>query len=138
MHVMVCYDAVLPDMKISKAQHIIHFSLPNSWTMFTRRFACSFGYCKDPLREPNIGQYKPAASLVLLDENNNEQLPKLVEFLRIHDQEVAEPITKLTNVSSRIKNNVCFHQKRTSQWNYVPRVALFTLSPYDFKTSSAR
>ncbi|XP_058456737.1 uncharacterized protein LOC131434110 [Malaya genurostris] len=97
MHVLVCYDAVLPDMEICKAQHIIHFSLPKSWTMFTRRFACSFGYYKDPLREDTTMRHKPASSLMLLDENNNDQLPKLVEFLRIHNQEVAEPIVKLTN-----------------------------------------
>ncbi|XP_055532468.1 putative ATP-dependent RNA helicase SoYb [Wyeomyia smithii] len=98
MHIMVCYDGVLPDLDINKVQHIIHFSLPKSWTMFARRFACSFGYYEDPLREQaNNGQHKPASSLILLDENNNEQLPKLVEFLRIHNQEVSEPIMKLTN-----------------------------------------
>ncbi|XP_058826646.1 putative ATP-dependent RNA helicase SoYb [Topomyia yanbarensis] len=97
MHVMVCYDAVLPDMEINKAQHIIHFSLPKSWTMFTRRFACSFGYYRNPLCDDTTMRYNPSSSLVLLDENNNEQLPKLVEFLRIHNQEVAESIVKLTN-----------------------------------------
>lgn len=98
MHVLVCYDGVIPDLEISKAQHIIHFSLPNSWTMFTRRFACSFGYYRDPFRDDDSKSQKPASSVILLDENNNEQLPKLIEFLKIHNHEVAEPIIKLANV----------------------------------------
>ncbi|XP_065084825.1 putative ATP-dependent RNA helicase SoYb [Ochlerotatus camptorhynchus] len=97
MHVMICSDAVIPDLEISKAQHIIHFSLPSSWTMFTRRFACSFGYYRDPFHEDENELRKPASSMVVLDENNNEQLPKLVEFLKIHHHEVAEPIVKLAN-----------------------------------------
>ncbi|XP_055597062.1 putative ATP-dependent RNA helicase SoYb [Uranotaenia lowii] len=97
MHVMVCYDDILPELEISKAQHIIHYSLPSSWTKFTRRFACSFGYYQDPFRDDCIVQQKPSSSVILLDENNNEQLPKLVEFLRIHNHDVAGPVLKLAN-----------------------------------------
>lgn len=100
MHVLVCYDGVIPDLEICKAQNIIHFSLPNSWTMFTRRFACSFGYYRDPFRDDDNKSHKPASSVILLDENNNEQLPKLIEFLKIHNHDVAEPIVKLANVSN--------------------------------------
>lgn len=108
MHVLVCYDAVVPDLEVNKAQHIIHYSLSKSWTMFTRRFACSFGYYKDPFREESNKPRQSSSSLILLDENNNEQLPKLVEYLRIHNHEVAEPIVKLANVSF----HQCFIQRK--------------------------
>lgn len=114
MHVLVCYDGVIPDLEISKAQHIIHFSLPNSWTMFTRRFACSFGYYRDPFRDDDSKSQKPASSVILLDENNNEQLPKLIEFLKIHNHEVAEPIIKLAN-NIRIQQE----EQKLAEGNYV-------------------
>lgn len=99
MLVMVCYDAILPDLEISMAQHIIHFSLAKSWTSFTRRFACAFGYYTNPFVEgaTNHEPKKTASSLIMLDENNNEQLPTLVKFLQIHNHRVPEAVLKLAN-----------------------------------------
>lgn len=102
MLVMVCYDAILPDLEICMAQHIIHFSLAKSWTSFTRRFACAFGYYSNPFVEvataPAQQKKGSASSLIMLDENNNEQLPTLVKFLQIHNHVVPELVLKLANV----------------------------------------
>lgn len=42
--VTVCSDDILSDTKIDSAQNIIHYSLPNNWTKFTKRFALFFKY----------------------------------------------------------------------------------------------
>uniref|UniRef100_A0A1Q3EW10 RNA helicase n=1 Tax=Culex tarsalis TaxID=7177 RepID=A0A1Q3EW10_CULTA len=101
MLVMVCYDAILPDLEICMAQHIIHFSLAKSWTSFTRRFACAFGFYSNPFVEAGTNQQqqqsKTASSLIMLDENNNEQLPTLVKFLQIHNHNVPDAVLKLAN-----------------------------------------
>lgn len=36
---LICTDDVLFDLKIRSAQHIVHFSLPSTWSMFTFRFS---------------------------------------------------------------------------------------------------
>uniref|UniRef100_A0A182PLB1 RNA helicase n=1 Tax=Anopheles epiroticus TaxID=199890 RepID=A0A182PLB1_9DIPT len=91
MVVLVCSDTVLGDLKISKAQHIIHYSLAMTWSTFTRRYACSFGYYDCPYLESKGQAAKgPATSLVLLNEKNNQQLPRLVDFLELHQEPIPD------------------------------------------------
>uniref|UniRef100_A0A182QK13 RNA helicase n=1 Tax=Anopheles farauti TaxID=69004 RepID=A0A182QK13_9DIPT len=97
MVVFVCCDAVLGDLLVSKAQHIVHYSLPATWSTFTRRFASSFGYYECPYLpagEGSEGKGRPS-SMVLLNENNNEQLPKLIDFLELHKRSVPDELIKL-------------------------------------------
>uniref|UniRef100_A0A182FTZ2 RNA helicase n=1 Tax=Anopheles albimanus TaxID=7167 RepID=A0A182FTZ2_ANOAL len=88
MSLLIVSDAVLGDLKVANAQHIIHYSLPYSWTLFTRRFAASFNYydkvCSWVEGQSNPDERQRPSSLVLLDEDSNEQLPKLIEFLELH------------------------------------------------------
>ncbi|XP_052889256.1 putative ATP-dependent RNA helicase TDRD12 [Anopheles moucheti] len=102
MVVFVCSDEVLGDLKITKAQHIIHYSLPSTWSTFTRRYACSFEYYESPYLscESKEAKGKPS-SLVLLNENNNQELPRLVDFLELHLSKVSE---KLLNYAKRIRS----------------------------------
>uniref|UniRef100_A0A182K322 RNA helicase n=1 Tax=Anopheles christyi TaxID=43041 RepID=A0A182K322_9DIPT len=89
MVVLVCSDTVLGDLKISQAQHIIHYSLATTWSSFTRRYACSFGYYECPYLPSKGKEAKgSASSLVLLNEKNNQQLPRLVDFLELHQEPV--------------------------------------------------
>uniref|UniRef100_A0A182WFB6 RNA helicase n=1 Tax=Anopheles minimus TaxID=112268 RepID=A0A182WFB6_9DIPT len=102
MVVFVCSDEVLGDLKITKAQHIIHYSLPSTWSTFTRRYACSFEYYECPYLscESKREKGKPS-SLVLLNENNNQELPRLVDFLELHMPKVSE---KLLTYAKRIRS----------------------------------
>lgn len=42
--VIVCTDEALNDLPIRNMRHIIHFSLPQTWSMFQVRFLASFDY----------------------------------------------------------------------------------------------
>uniref|UniRef100_A0A182SY95 RNA helicase n=1 Tax=Anopheles maculatus TaxID=74869 RepID=A0A182SY95_9DIPT len=102
MVVFVCSDEVLGDLKITKAQHIVHYSLPPTWSTFTRRYACSFEYYESPYLASEVRQAKgKPSSLVLLNENNNQELPRLVDFLELHLPKVSE---KLTKYAKRIRS----------------------------------
>uniref|UniRef100_A0A1B0G377 RNA helicase n=1 Tax=Glossina morsitans morsitans TaxID=37546 RepID=A0A1B0G377_GLOMM len=92
--ILVCTDAGLLELRIRNAQYLIHYSMPPSWTQFTTRFSV--------LRESydnllvnnfekivdNVHHSKKVRSLILLDEDNNQQLPRLVHFMRMHNQNV--------------------------------------------------
>ncbi|XP_058170144.1 putative ATP-dependent RNA helicase TDRD12 [Anopheles ziemanni] len=101
--VLICLDELIGLLDVSHVQHILHYSLPSSWTSFTRRFATSFSYYEThtPKTADDIagksGTTKPSAkpsTLVLLDETNNSQLPKFIDFLQLHNiafsQELAD------------------------------------------------
>ncbi|XP_050079978.1 putative ATP-dependent RNA helicase SoYb [Anopheles maculipalpis] len=95
MVVFVCSDELLGDLKITKAQHIVHYSLPPTWSTFTRRYACSFEYYESPYLASEGKQPKgKPSSLVLLNENNNQELPRLVDFLEQHLPKVPEKLIK--------------------------------------------
>uniref|UniRef100_A0A182IXV3 Probable ATP-dependent RNA helicase spindle-E n=1 Tax=Anopheles atroparvus TaxID=41427 RepID=A0A182IXV3_ANOAO len=106
IQVLVCLDEVFGDLRISKAQHIVHYSLPDSWTCFTRRFATSFDYFEFPERKRAGGdQQLPArpSTLVLVDENNNQQLPRLIDFLELHHVEFP---AELSALAQNIRNAI--------------------------------
>lgn len=74
--------------------------MPTSWTRFTRRFSAlantypnyvSQNFEQIPISTANTTN-KHAHSMILLDENNSLQLPRLVEFMRKHNQTVHEEI----------------------------------------------
>lgn len=39
---LICTDEIVCDLNIRCAQHILHFSLPSTWTKFTFRFSVLF------------------------------------------------------------------------------------------------
>uniref|UniRef100_A0A182M665 RNA helicase n=1 Tax=Anopheles culicifacies TaxID=139723 RepID=A0A182M665_9DIPT len=93
MVVFVCSDEMLGDLKITMAQHIIHYFLPSTWSTFTRRYACSFEYYESPYLPSESKQEKgKPSSIVLLNENNNQELPRLVDFLELHVPKVSEKL----------------------------------------------
>lgn len=85
--ILICSDTELRQLNISNAEILIHYSLPSSWSKFCYRFSTQLGYYED-LVTLNFDlkqlKKKPARTLILLDEENNTQLPKLIKFLDIH------------------------------------------------------
>ncbi|XP_053949152.1 uncharacterized protein LOC128857417 [Anastrepha ludens] len=88
--ILVCADSSFPELQIQNVSHVIHYSMPTSWTKFTARFsALAQTYenyvCKN--FDMLTGLDRPTArSLILLDEENSIQLPRLMDFMKKHDQ----------------------------------------------------
>lgn len=51
LKVLICTDDVLSDLDIRRAQHVVHFSLPPTWTLFTFRFSVFMEYYDNLLAE---------------------------------------------------------------------------------------
>lgn len=85
--ILICSDTELRQLNISNAEILIHYSLPSSWSKFCFRFSTQLGFYED-LVKVNFDTKgltgKPARSLILLDEENNTQLPKLIKFMDNH------------------------------------------------------
>ena len=105
--VIICVDTILPSLRsIKMVQNLIHFSLPSTWTQFSYRFTVSFDYYKKVLcmseQERTDDSNILPFTIVLLDNNNNKELPRLIEFFEEH---------KLYKVTDQIKSMVavsCF------------------------------
>lgn len=85
--ILICSDTELRQLNISKAQILIHYSLPSSWSKFCFRFSTQLDFYEDLVKinfdEKGLTR-KPPRSLILLDEENNSQLPKLIKFMDNH------------------------------------------------------
>ncbi|XP_075157458.1 uncharacterized protein LOC142230710 [Haematobia irritans] len=98
--ILICTDARFPELQIQNVHNLIHYSLPTSWTQFTTRFSSlSQTYdnfvCKNFEQSPIVAttssplvHANPAYSMILLDEENSLQLPRLVDFMRKHNQTI--------------------------------------------------
>lgn len=84
--------------RISSAEVLINFSLPDDWTKFSRRFYtlqdCSYAIVEKKSNE------RPSA-VVMLDDANSKEVPTLIEFLRSRGvvKEFPKDINKMVKVS---------------------------------------
>ena len=56
--VIVTCDEHLSGLLISNAQHIIHYSLPKTWTDFTKRYKCSIDYYPNIIKGSDLDKQK--------------------------------------------------------------------------------
>ncbi|KAM8711129.1 hypothetical protein ACLKA7_000290 [Drosophila subpalustris] len=102
---LLCTDDC-PELNIRHAETLVHYSLSDSWSKFKlrhlnladnlrNRFAPSLTE-KGPVEQSSDKDFKQDGllSLVFLDESNHKQLPRLVDFLQMH-QHVEERIVLL-------------------------------------------
>ncbi|CAO1420896.1 unnamed protein product [Diamesa tonsa] len=99
--VIICTDAILPSLSINMVQNIIHYSMSSTWTQFSYRFIVSFDYYKkvqgmSELEQADKSKNLPF-SMILLDDENNKELPRLIEFFEDH---------KICSVPDEIKSMV--------------------------------
>ncbi|XP_055845468.1 putative ATP-dependent RNA helicase TDRD12 [Episyrphus balteatus] len=84
--ILITNDNVLAELQLQNIWTLIHYSMPMSWTKFNFRFSLFLDNYENMLitnfEKPN----KVPKSLILLDENNNLQLPRLIEFMKNHNQ----------------------------------------------------
>uniref|UniRef100_A0A1B0CWF3 RNA helicase n=1 Tax=Lutzomyia longipalpis TaxID=7200 RepID=A0A1B0CWF3_LUTLO len=64
--VILCTDACLLHINVRYIQNLIHFSLPEKWSMYDQRFVACFEYYEDQ---------------IFCDQDNDLQLPKLIDFM---------------------------------------------------------
>lgn len=108
--VLICTDRSIGDLRLSNAQNIVHYSIPHTWTAFAYRCSSSFDYFEDFVRHREAVRPAPH-SLVLLDEHNNVQLPRLIEFLEQHGAAVGDAAVQ--RLAARCRRSV--ERERTAQ-----------------------
>ncbi|KAH8361165.1 hypothetical protein KR200_003745 [Drosophila serrata] len=71
-----------PELKIRSAHTLIHYSMSNSWSKFKMRHLAISDNLNNKLHSDFSRRRNPIQlnSLVLLDETNQKQLPRLVDF----------------------------------------------------------
>ncbi|XP_039487372.1 putative ATP-dependent RNA helicase BoYb [Drosophila santomea] len=83
--ILLCTDNC-PELDIRDAHTLIHHSMSQSWSKFKlRHLKISDNLCNIVDSTANIVKM-PLNSLVLLDNNNHRQLPRLVDFLQLHQK----------------------------------------------------
>lgn len=101
MAILLVTDEALvsgPKNRISSAEVLINFSLPEDWTKFSRRFFtlkdCFLGVVENKISDRPV-------TIVMLDDANSKEAPTLIEFLQTRGvvKEFPEEINKMVKVS---------------------------------------
>lgn len=88
--IVICADDHLAELQIQRAHILLQYSLPMSWTLFNYRYATLIGNYPifNEERDALFDISRKTMSVILLDEENNKQLPRLVDFMQKHHQQV--------------------------------------------------
>lgn len=76
--ILICCDGNLTHMNITDAHHLLHFSLPQFFSMFCKRFCVLNDNYPSIFKADN----ENVKIKILLDSSNVEQLPKIVNFIK--------------------------------------------------------
>ncbi|ALC41764.1 BoYb [Drosophila busckii] len=104
---LLCTDNC-PELDMRHVQTLVHYSLSDNWSKFKLRHLALSDNLHNQLEQPTPKQLdQQTVSLVLLDEHNNKQLPRLVDFLQQH-QAVDERIVQLSQqLRTRLQSEKC-------------------------------
>lgn len=75
--IMLVADEILTECNFTCVDVLIHFSLPSSWTRFSRRFATMNDAFMTAVDDNTAD--KPL-TIVMLDDRNAKEIPRLIEF----------------------------------------------------------
>ncbi|XP_020818589.1 putative ATP-dependent RNA helicase BoYb [Drosophila serrata] len=113
--ILLCTDDC-PELTIRHADTLIHYGMSSTWSKFKMRHLAISGNLKNNLAPPD-GKSKAVSlhSLVLLDQQNQRQLPRLVDFLQKHqkvDDDIVELVKKIRqeNEEERMNQNIICRQ----------------------------
>ncbi|KAH8336892.1 hypothetical protein KR059_007663, partial [Drosophila kikkawai] len=106
--ILLCTDDC-PELIIRHAHTLIHYGMSSTWGKFKMRHLVISGNLKNRLApaQPE-SEDVPLHSLVLLDHENQRQLPRLVDFLRQHqkvDAGLVELVAKIRQEMQKEKGN---------------------------------
>ncbi|KAH8254257.1 hypothetical protein KR032_009155 [Drosophila birchii] len=106
--ILLCTDDC-PELTIRLAHTLIHYGMSSTWSKFKMRHLVISGNL-----ENRLAQAEPKSkslslhSLVLLDYENQKQLPRLVDFLQQHqkvDSNLVELVTKMRQEMEKERGN---------------------------------
>ncbi|XP_030757760.1 putative ATP-dependent RNA helicase TDRD12 [Sitophilus oryzae] len=79
--VLICSDNVYNTMlTVTSASLLVHYSLPNSWSQFSRRFSCFLENITTPLNTKE--KLTNICSIVFVDENCESRMNKFAKFIK--------------------------------------------------------
>jgi superfamily II DNA/RNA helicase len=105
MTILLILDSVLTRANIECIQILIHYSLPETWSAFSRRFALSVNYYKFYKDLPLRDKENQPRAVINLDENNVNEIPRIINFLS--DRRLVQQIpAHIQNEAQRIKNDI--------------------------------
>ncbi|XP_037945119.1 putative ATP-dependent RNA helicase SoYb isoform X2 [Teleopsis dalmanni] len=105
--VLICTDDILHEMpELQNVVNLVHYSMPSSWTRFTRRFLLMLRNVRNILADDFICKSRESlpktASLVLLDEENELQLPRLFNYINKHATNQADDMAQIQKMIAEI------------------------------------
>nr|CAH7722889.1 unnamed protein product [Callosobruchus chinensis] len=102
--VLVTTDHLLnTELNVTCASTLIHFSMPSSWTIFTKRFVCLLENYRSPLdqKESKIACH----NIVLMDENCQNKLPRYFQFINSTDMLRNHLIKEVQEYSEELRDD---------------------------------
>lgn len=119
MSVLLIADSSLAETNIDCVKELIHFSLPPSWSRFSKRFAAMRGSFKDFASGKSSEQL---FTMILLDEKNQQEIPRLIEFVKSRRvlSKIPQEISDLVQVRNFLGvhfeqvNSISFHRKSST------------------------
>ncbi|XP_068144810.1 putative ATP-dependent RNA helicase BoYb [Drosophila tropicalis] len=91
--IFVCTDNC-PELDIRNIETLINYSMSTSWSKFKMRYLCLSQGIMQRLSQEALPEAKTLLSLTLLDDQSDRQLPRLVDFLEMH-QEVDQNLKQI-------------------------------------------
>lgn len=89
--IMVCCDDNLSYMNITDSHYLVHYSLPNLFSKFCKRFSVLNDNYGSIFKEDN----ERVKIKMLLEEDNTEELPKILHFIKRCTNEVPVVLDKI-------------------------------------------
>lgn len=89
--IMVCCDDNLSHMNITDAHYLVHYSLPDLFSNFSKRFSVLNDNYGSIFKQDN----ESVKIKMLLDVDNTEQLPKILHFIKRCTNDVPEVLEKI-------------------------------------------
>lgn len=91
--IMVCCDDNLSHMNITDAHYLVQYSLPNLFSKFCKRFSVLNDNYRSIFKEDN----ESVKIKMLLEEDNTEELPKILNFIKRCTNDVPEVLKKISS-----------------------------------------
>ncbi|KAL1513503.1 hypothetical protein ABEB36_002907 [Hypothenemus hampei] len=85
---LLCTDEIFNTLSITCGMRLIHYSLPLTWSQFTRRFSCLMENIRSPLSPQNK---LTVSCYVLIDENCEDRMAKFSHFMKVSGLEKKLP-----------------------------------------------
>lgn len=89
--ILICCDGNLNHLNVTDAHYLVHYSLPQLFSMFCKRFSVLNDNYPSIFREEN----ESVRIKVFLEDSNIEQLPKILNFIKRCTDNVPEFLNKV-------------------------------------------